>query len=105
MTRKPPMNGFSTISRNDGIVAAIGALVLLLGTATGNAFAVLATAIVAFALIAIFQPQKLRHTVLLAMTVAASKATAVAIAITKLNDEMPLTRILQTATCRLAFVS
>ena len=71
-----------TNSRKDGIVTAIGVLVLLLGTATGNAYAMLVMAIIALAVIAIFYRQRLSRNVLLVILTAAVTAATVAIGIT-----------------------
>jgi hypothetical protein len=79
MNTKPPSE-----SRNDGIVATIGLLVLLLGTATGNAYAMLAMAIVAIVIVVIFFRQRVARHAWLLTGVAASVAAVVAIAITRL---------------------
>ena len=49
----------ATSSSEDGIVVAIGVLVLLIGTATGSAFAMLAMALVALAVTGIFYRHRL----------------------------------------------
>jgi hypothetical protein len=71
-------------SRRDGIAAAIGILVLILGTATGNAYAMLAMALVAFAVIAIFYRHDLGRRELLLMTLAAATSSVVVFAISRL---------------------
>jgi O-antigen ligase len=71
----------ATNSRKGGIVAAIGLLVLLLGTATGNAYMMLAMAISALAIIAIVYRGKLGRGAMLAITAATATAITVAFAI------------------------
>jgi hypothetical protein len=73
----------ATYSRKEGIVTAIGVLVLLLGTATGNAYAMLAMAVVALATITVFYGEELGRKILLAMALAAGIATVVALAIAR----------------------
>ena len=48
-------------SRKNGIVSAIGILVLLLGTATGSAYVMLAMAVVAMLLIGVIYRQKAKR--------------------------------------------
>ena len=74
----------TTRTRQDGIVTAIGVLVLLLGTATGNAYVMLAMSIVAIGLIAVFFRQRLKRSLSFVMIVAAMTAAVVAFAVTKL---------------------
>jgi O-antigen ligase len=71
-------------SHKNGIVAAIGVLVLLIGTATGNAYLMLAMAIVALLVCAILLRQRLRRNVLLAVFAAAAIGAVVVVAFTKL---------------------
>jgi hypothetical protein len=71
-------------SRKDGIVTAIGVLVLVIGTATGNAYVMLALAVVALVVLAVFFRKRVGRTALLAMAVSAVTVAAVAAAITKL---------------------
>jgi hypothetical protein len=71
----------ATNSRKDGIVTAIGVLVLLLGTATGNAIAMLVMSIVGLAVITIFYRQSFGRIALLVMLVGACTAAAVAVLI------------------------
>ena len=71
-------------SRRNGIIGAIGVLVLLLGTATGNAYAILTMAIVALVAIVIFFRQRLGRNVIFAMTAAAATAIGIAVAMTKM---------------------
>lgn len=70
-------------SRKGGLVAAIGVFVLLLGTATGNAHAMLIMAMIALVVISIIYRQQLDRNALVATIVAAAVATAVAIAIAR----------------------
>jgi O-antigen ligase len=70
-------------SQKDGIVAAIAVLVLLVGTATGNAYLMLAMAIAALLVISILVRQSLWRNLLLAMFGAAIGAV-VTVAIMKL---------------------
>ncbi len=74
----------STSSHRDEIVTAIGVLALLIGTATGNAIAMLTIAIVAFAVISIIHRRKIGLKVLIAVTIAASIGCAVAMTISNL---------------------
>ena len=71
-------------SSKSGIVTAIGVLVLLLGTATGNAYVLLVMSIVALAVIGIFYRHELSRIAWMVMLVAVATAVAVAFAITKL---------------------
>jgi hypothetical protein len=63
-----------------GIVTAIGVLVLLLGTATGNAYALLALSLIGLAVIGIFLRHELGRSALLVMFVAAAIAVTVGFA-------------------------
>ena len=72
----------SDLDRN-GIVGAIGVLVLLIGTATGNAYVMFPMAIVALLVTTVLVRQRLWRNVLLATFAAAIAALAV-VAITKL---------------------
>ena len=71
----------NTRSRRDEIVAAIGSLALLIGTATGNAIAMLTIAVIAFAVISIIYRRKIGPKVLFLVVAAASIGFAVAVAI------------------------
>jgi hypothetical protein len=72
-------------SRHDGLVAAIGVIVLLLGAATDNAYAMFVLAICGLAVMAIVYRQKLLvRKALLATTVAATVAAAAAVAAARL---------------------
>ena len=64
-------------SRHDTIVMAIGLLVLLLGTATGNAYAMLAMSVVALSVLALLFRITLGQTVFVAMTAAAATASVI----------------------------
>lgn len=78
------MNTTSTPeSRNDGVVASIGVLVLILGTATGSAYAMVAMGFAGLVMLAILDRQQfVRHAWL--MGIAAIVGAVVAIAITRL---------------------
>ena len=65
--------------RKNSIVTAIGILVLVIGTATGSAYAMLAMAAVGLTLIAISYRQELGWNELWLMAVAAVTASAIAI--------------------------
>jgi hypothetical protein len=71
----------ATYSRKSGIVTAIGIVVLLLGTATGNAYAMLAMAVVALVMIAALYREELGRNAWLAMVLALTAGTAAAIAL------------------------
>ncbi|HWB10264.1 MAG TPA: hypothetical protein VG826_13620 [Pirellulales bacterium] len=72
----------SSLDRN-GIVVAVGVLVLLIGTATGNAYLMLAMAVVALLVTTVLVRQRLWYHVLLATFAAVIAALAV-LAIMKL---------------------
>ena len=71
-------------SRNDGIVTAIAVLVLMLGTATGNAYAMFVMGSFALVILAVFFRQRAGKHVWLLTGVAAAVAAVMAIAITRL---------------------
>lgn len=73
-----------TRSLRDEIVTAIGILVLLIGTATGSAIAMLALALIAFAVLPIIYRRKIGLRVLFAIVAAASLGFAAAVAISSL---------------------
>ena len=75
----------TTYSRKAGIATAVGIVVLLLGTATGSAYAMLAMAVVALVMITALYREELGHHAALAMALAlaAGIATAIAVAITR----------------------
>jgi len=73
-----------TNSRTDSIAAAIGVLVLLIGTATGNAWAMLAMAVVALAALAVMYRRGIGRNIVRAMILAAATAIVVAIAISRI---------------------
>jgi hypothetical protein len=70
-------------SKLNGILTAMGILVLLLGTATGNAYVMLAMAIAALVAVAIFRRKSLSWRAWFGMTVAWVMAFAVAFGITR----------------------
>ena len=71
-------------SRHDAIVTAIAVLVLMLGTATGNAYAMFAVASFALVILAVFFRQRAGRQAWLLAGVAAAVAAVMAIAITRL---------------------
>ena len=73
----------SNASRRDRIITAIGILVLLIGTATGNAYAILGLAVLATGLISILYRERLGRT-LVVMGIAAAIAAATAMTIVSL---------------------
>jgi len=73
-----------TNSRTDSIAAAIGVLVLLIGTATGNAWAMLTMAVVALAALAVMYRRGIGRNLVRAMILAAATAIVVAIAISRI---------------------
>ena len=72
----------ATNSHATGIVTAVGLMVLLLGTATGNAYAMLLMSIVALVAITIFYRKILGRKLFLVTVFAAAMAAAVVFAIT-----------------------
>jgi hypothetical protein len=83
--KEPAMNStFTPSSPRDGIIAAIGVVVLLIGTATGNAIVMLIMAMVALAVIAVAYRDRIGRKVLLTIVAAASIGCAVAMAIANL---------------------
>ena len=74
----------NTSSHRDEIITAISVLALLIGTATGNAIAMLTIAIVAFAVISIIHRRKIGSKVLIAVATAASIGFAIAMTISNL---------------------
>lgn len=75
MNTKPATNW-----KKDGIITAIGVLVLLLGGATGNAIVMLAMSILGFAVIAIIDRQRLGRVSLVVMLVASATAAVLGFA-------------------------
>ena len=71
-------------SKLNGIVEAIGILVLVLGTATGNAYVMFAMAIAAIVAVAIFGRKSFSWRAVFGVSVAAVTAFAVAAGITRL---------------------
>jgi hypothetical protein len=71
-------------SKLNGIVEAIGILVLVLGTATGNAYVMFAMAIAAIVALAIFGSNSFSWRAAFAMSVAAVTAFAMAFGIARL---------------------
>ena len=74
----------NTRSHRDEIVTTIGMLALLIGTATGNAIAMLTIAIVALSVISIIYRHKISPKVLLSVGAAASIGFGVAVVISSL---------------------
>lgn len=70
--------------RKDGMIAVIAVFVLLIGTATDNAYSMLALSVASIAVIAICFRKQLNRSVLLTMTLAATTAFAIAVAVTVL---------------------
>lgn len=73
-----------TDSRKDSIVAAVGVLVLLIGTATGNAYVMLVMSVVALAVMVILYRRGLTRNMVHAIIVAAATAMVLAIAVSRL---------------------
>ena len=67
----------STESRRDDLLGAIAVVVLLIGTATGNAYAMLGMSVAALALIALFCRKQMGSGAILVMLVAAVTATVI----------------------------
>jgi hypothetical protein len=78
---KPPP---ATDSRKDSFIAAIGVLVLLLGAATANAWAMLAMSVVALAVMVALYRRGPGRNMIRAIIVAAATAFVVAFAISRL---------------------
>ncbi len=74
----------ATESRKDSIVTAIGVLVLLLGTATGNAWVMLAMSVVALAVMAVLYRRGPGRNTIRVILVAAATAFVVAFAVSRL---------------------
>jgi len=70
-------------SKLDGILTAIGLLVLVIGTATGNAYVMFAMAIGALVAVAIFGRNSFSWRALFGVTVAAATAFAFAFGTTR----------------------
>lgn len=64
-------------SRKDDLLGATAVIVLLIGTATGNAYAMLGMSVVSLVLIAVFCRQKIGGGAILVALVAAVTATAI----------------------------
>ncbi|MDA1178824.1 MAG: hypothetical protein O2931_08520 [Planctomycetota bacterium] len=65
--------------RRDSIIACIGVGVLLIGAANGSAVAMLATALVALAVIAVIHQQRIGGTAMMAIVAAALVGTTLSI--------------------------
>ena len=72
------MSTTNTASRKDGIVAALGVVSLLIGTATGNAFVMLVIAVLALIAMAIVFWRRAGIRTLLTLAVAATVSVMVA---------------------------
>ena len=81
MTATSPEN-----TRKDGIVGAIGVLIILIGTATGSAYALLGMSIIAFAFLAVFYREHMGRKSILIICASAIFAMAVAAAITMIPE-------------------
>ena len=68
-------------SRNDKIVTTVGLLVLLLGTATGDAYAMLVMSVFALFVMAVFLREGRGRAVLLTLAVAAMTGALVAVGV------------------------
>jgi O-antigen ligase len=71
-----------TESRRDDLFGAIAVIVLLIGTATGNAYALLGMSVAALMLMVVFGRKRLGRGALLAALVAAVTAAVIAIVLT-----------------------
>lgn len=69
----------------DGTVSVIAVLILLLGTASGSAIAMLAAAAISLLLTAVFQRRRLGRTAWLVVIAGAVVAAIIAITLTQLN--------------------
>jgi hypothetical protein len=81
---KPVLTPPSSNALSDTVLIAIALIVLLIGTATGNALALLAMALVALVVIALGWRRKLGRPVLLVGAIAFAVAFAVAMAVSAL---------------------
>ena len=81
MTATSPVN-----TRKDGIVGAIGILIILIGTATGSAYALLGMSVIALAFLAIFYREHMGRKSILIICAAAIFAMALVAAITKIPE-------------------
>jgi hypothetical protein len=71
----------ATGSRRDEVLGAIGVIILLIGTATGNAFAMLGISVAALTLLAVFCRRKIGSGSLLVAFVAAVTAALIGIGV------------------------
>ncbi len=70
-----------TDSRNDDLLGAIAVIVLLIGTATGNAYAMLGMSVASLVLMAVFCRRRIGSGAILVAFVAAVTAAAIGIVI------------------------
>jgi hypothetical protein len=70
-----------TNSRRDDILGAIAVIVLIIGTATGNAYAILGMSVTALILLAVFYRRQIGRGPILLAFVAAVTATVIGIAV------------------------
>jgi hypothetical protein len=72
----------STETRRDGLVVAISILVLVIGTATGNAYAMFGISLAALALVTIWYRKRIGGGAILITSLAAVTAMVIAFALT-----------------------
>ena len=70
-----------TASRRDDMLGAIGVIVLLIGTATGNAYAMLGLSVTALSLLTVFHRRQIGRGALLVAFVAAVTAAVIGIVV------------------------
>jgi hypothetical protein len=71
----------STDSRRDDILAAIAVIILLIGTATGSAYAILGMSVTALVLLPLFYRRRIGSSAMLAAFIAAVTATVIGIVV------------------------
>lgn len=71
----------ATGSRRDDLLGVIGVIILLIGTATGNAYAMLAMSVTALILLAVFYRRQIGSGALLVVFVAAVTAAMIGIVV------------------------
>jgi hypothetical protein len=74
-----------TDSRRDDVVGAIGVIIVIIGTATGNAYAMLGLSVTALALLTVFYRQQIGSGPLLVAFVAAVTGAVIGLAVSAIR--------------------